>query len=110
MHLIVIYKSAIELSDNAPLYRSALGHAYAVAGIHNEALEILEELRQEENPSPYNLAIIHLGLGQNEQAIDWLEKAFKARNGHILYLKEGPRFDPLRADKRFIKLLDQFGW
>jgi len=107
---IALFKSAIKLSENAPLYRSALGHAYGVAGVHDEAIQILKELQQSINPSPYNLAIVHLGLGQHEQSIDWLEKAFEARNGHLLYIKEGPNFDPLRSNQRFISLLEKFGW
>lgn len=107
---IALYKSAIELSENAPLYLSALGHAYAVAGMRMEAIKILKELQQTKHPSPYNLAIVHLGLGHYEQAIDWLEKAFEARNSHMLYINKGPRFDPLRDNERFIGLLEQIGW
>lgn len=107
---ISLYKSAIDLSESAPLYVAALGHAYAVAGKQDEAMQILGELQESQDPSAYNLAVVHLGLGQHEQAIDWLEKAFEARNGHVLYIKEGPRFDPLRTNQRFIDLLEQFGW
>jgi len=107
---ITLYKSATELSEGAPLYLSALGHAYGVAGMHEQALLILEELQQAAYPSPYNLALVYLGLGQHEQAIDWLEKAFKARNSHIVYINQGPRFDPLRDNERFISLVARFGW
>ena len=107
---IALFKSAVEHSDRAPLYLSALGHAYGVVGMHKQALEILEELRQSANPSPFNLAIVHLGLGDYEQAIDWLEKAYEARSGHLLYIKEGPRFDPLRDNPRFVSLLGQIDW
>jgi serine/threonine-protein kinase len=67
-------------------------------------------LQESQDPLACDLAVVHLGLGQHEQAIDWLEKAFEARNGHVLYIKEGPRFDPLRTKRRFIDLLEQFGW
>lgn len=107
---IAMYKSAIELSAGAPLYLSALGHAYGVAGMHKEALQILQELQQAAYPSPYHLAIVHLGLGHHEQAIDWLEKAFAARNSHMVYINQGPRFDPLRDNRRFISLLERFDW
>jgi len=107
---IALYQSAIERSDGAGLYRSALGHAYGRAGMRHEAEAILAGLEREENPSPYDLAIAYLGLGQHERAIDWLEKAYDARNGHMVYLKEGPRFDPLRDRQRFIDLLARFGW
>jgi uncharacterized glyoxalase superfamily protein PhnB len=56
------------------------------------------------------VAIVRLGLGQYEQAIDWLEKAFEARNSQLVYIKQGPKFDPLRDNERFISLLERFGW
>ena len=107
---ISLYKSAIELSQDAPLYLAALGHAYGVAGRHEEALQVLQELQQSPHPSPYNLAIVHLGLGHYEQAIDWLEQAFEARNSQLVYINQGPKFDPLRDNERFIRLLERFGW
>jgi TolB-like protein/Flp pilus assembly protein TadD len=106
---ITLHKYATELSGGAPLYLSALGHAYGVAGMRQEAFQILEELKQKTNTSPYNLAVVHLGLGNHEQAIDWLEKAFEARNVPLVYIKKGPKFDPLRDDLRFIKLLERMG-
>jgi serine/threonine-protein kinase len=54
--------------------------------------------------------MVHIGLGNNEQAIDWLEKAFEARSSHMLYIKQGAQFDPLREDPRFISLIDRMGW
>jgi len=107
---IALYKAAVELSEGAPLYLSALGHAYGVAGMHQEALQILDELQHANNVSQYSLAVVYLGLDQHEQAIDWLEKAFEARNSHMVYINQGPRFDPLRENKRFISLLERFGW
>lgn len=107
---ISLYRIAIDLSGGAPLYRSALGHVLGATGKEAEAREILEDLQQQDEPSPYNLAVIHLGLGDHEQAIDLLEQAFEARNGHLLYIKEGPRFDPLRENERFVNLVRRFGW
>jgi tetratricopeptide (TPR) repeat protein len=69
------------------LYKSALGHAYGVAGMQQEALQILEELKRKPYTSPYNLAVVHLGLGNHELAMDWLEKAFEALNSpNLRYL------------------------
>jgi len=107
---IALYESAIELSGGAPLYLSALGHAYGVAGMREEALQILEQLQQTGSPSPYNLAVVHLGLGHHEQAIDLLEEAFEARNTQMVYINRAPKFDPLRENERFISLLERFDW
>ncbi|MGD8816510.1 MAG: protein kinase [Acidobacteriota bacterium] len=107
---IALYQSAIDLSERAPLYLAALGHAYGAAGMREEALRVLEELQQTADPSPYHLALVHLGLGNHGQAIDWLERAYEARNMHLLYLNNGPRFDPLRENERFIRLWERFNW
>jgi len=106
---IASFRTAVELSKGAPLYLAALGHAYGVAGMTDEAGQILGELEREEDSSPYNLAIVYLGLGRYDQAIEWLERAYEARNGHLVYLYQGPIFDPLRDDERFISLLKRMG-
>jgi len=88
---IVLHKRAIELSDRAPLYVSALGYSYGLAGENSEAQEILDELvglEAQGVAEPFHVAMVHIGLGNNEQAIDWLEKAFEARSSHMLYIRE----------------------
>src|SRR5262245_13609002 len=59
-----------------------LGHADALAGKHKEALELLERLQNFPETryfSSYNLALIHIGLGQNEDAIAALQRAADER-------------------------------
>ena len=65
---------------------------------------------QDQGASPYEIAVLHLGLGEHEQAIDWLEKAYEARDSHLIYINKGPRFDPLRGNPRFIELLNRIDW
>ncbi len=105
-----LLQSATALSDRAPLYLSALAYAYGRAGMREEALEIFEELQRAPEPSVFNLAVVQLGLGNHETTLDLLERAFVSRNMHLLYLKSGPRFDPLRDDPRFVRLLGRMGW
>ena len=105
-----MYETAVELSDRAPLYLSALGHAYAAAEMLPQARQILQELEQSEDASAYHLAIAHLGLGNHAQAIDFLEQAYEGRSGHFLYLNQGPRFDPLRGNERFLRLTERIEW
>jgi TolB-like protein/cytochrome c-type biogenesis protein CcmH/NrfG len=110
---IASHERAIELSNRAPLYVSALGYSYGIAGRKSEAQLILDELGELEAEGlaePFHVAIVNIGLGNNEQAIDWLEKAFAARNSHMLYIKQGAQFDPLRDDPRFIRLIERMGW
>jgi len=105
---ISLHQTAVELSQREPLYLAGLGYSYGLAGKHEDALHILEELQQAQQPAAYHQAIVHLGLGNHEQAIDLLEKAFDARNSYVLaYIRKGPQFDPLRNNERFVKLVKQ---
>jgi hypothetical protein len=90
-----------------------LGHALGLAGRADEAeqnLDELIELEAESRAEPFHVAMVHIGLGHHDQAIDWLEKAFAERNSHMLYIKQGAQFDPLRGDPRFKSLLERMGW
>ena len=104
---IAEYKEAIALNDD-PLPRALLGHLYAKIGRKNEALAILKQLRElresskQRYISPYNLALIHIGLGQKTEAIQLLEETYEERDGYnIAFLKVEPMLDPLRGDPRF---------
>ncbi len=110
---IASHERAIELSDRAPLYVSALGYSYGLAGRNREAQVILDELvglQVEGLAEPFHVAMVNIGLGNNKQALDWLEKAFETRSSHMLYIKQGAQFDPLRDDPRFISLIERMGW
>jgi tetratricopeptide (TPR) repeat protein len=85
-----------------------LGYAYARAGRRDEATKIIDELRQRsksEYISPYDVAIIYVGLGDTENAIEQLEKAYDDRAGWMIYLNVEPMLDPIRSDPRFTALL-----
>jgi TolB-like protein/Tfp pilus assembly protein PilF len=86
-----------------------VGWIYARAGRQDEAQRVLDRLRERSSVryiDPGGIALIHIGLGQNEQAITWLERAYEHRGSLvILRLKVHPVFDPLREDPRFQDLL-----
>jgi TolB-like protein/Tfp pilus assembly protein PilF len=100
----VEYEEAIALDDD-PLSSGLLAHLYAKIGQKDKALQIQERLREvskQRYVSPYIFAMIHLGLGEKDQAIDFLEKTYQDRDGYnIAYIKVDPFFDPLRGDPRF---------
>jgi eukaryotic-like serine/threonine-protein kinase len=101
------------LDDSAsddPETLAALGHAYAVAGQHAEAQKVLANLREHAArgyASPYFLALVYTGLGDRDRAFDSLEQAYKDRHPGMILLKYDPRFDPLRRDPRFTKLIQR---
>jgi TolB-like protein/DNA-binding winged helix-turn-helix (wHTH) protein/Tfp pilus assembly protein PilF len=100
-------QKAVELAHSSPLTISALAHAEALSGNHamaNKLLSQLEELSKKQYVSPYYVAIVYLGLGKNELAMNWLEKAYADRSNGLVFLKVEPELDPLRTNPRFITL------
>jgi Tfp pilus assembly protein PilF len=109
---IAAFEKASALSPSMSRYSSALAHAYARAGRDTEAHQVLEDLaRPSQGPqaSWTELAIIHAGLGQSDQAFASLEKAYAQREWRLVRMKVEPMFDPLRADPRFGNLLRRMG-
>jgi TolB-like protein/DNA-binding winged helix-turn-helix (wHTH) protein/Tfp pilus assembly protein PilF len=100
-------KKAVELSHGTPLMLSALAHAYGQSGNRMEAERLLTELHtmsKTQYVSPYYFAIVCVGLGNSNQALDWLEKAFEDRSNGLVFLKMEPQLDSLRSNSRFIAL------
>jgi TolB-like protein/DNA-binding winged helix-turn-helix (wHTH) protein/Tfp pilus assembly protein PilF len=100
-------RKAVELSRGTPLMVSALAHAYARSGNRAEAEKLLAQLQAKsmnQYVSPYYFAIVCVGLGRTEEALDWLEKAFGDRSNGLVFLKVEPELDDLRSNSRFIAL------
>jgi TolB-like protein/Flp pilus assembly protein TadD len=102
------HQKAIELSGGVSIYLAALGHTFGLAERREEAAEILGTLEEDPQTAPYDIAIVYLGMGDHQRAIDWLEKAYSTRNSQLIYINRDPRFDPLREDSRFVQLLERF--
>ena len=103
-------QTAINLSGGSPHMKAELGHAYAIAGETTQALDILNELKggsTQTHISSYDIAIIYVGLGRKDQALEALENAYQERSEWLRYVKVDPRLDPLRSDPRFEKLANQ---
>ena len=56
-----------------------------------------------------SLAILHAWLGENEEALSWLEEAIRARRGVAMWAKVHPAFDELCTEPRYHELLDGMG-
>jgi TolB-like protein/DNA-binding winged helix-turn-helix (wHTH) protein/Flp pilus assembly protein TadD len=100
-------QKAVELSHGTPLMVSALAHAHARAGNKEEAAKLLAQLERDARikyVSPYYFAIVYLGLGDNEQAMNWLEKAFGDRSNGLVFMRVEPELDHLRSNPRFLAL------
>jgi hypothetical protein len=55
--------------------------------------------------SNFPRVLIYAGLGENDRALEWLERAFQEHSSGMVTLKVDPRLDPLRQDARFTNLL-----
>lgn len=105
-------EQAVKLSAESPLMLGPLGHAYAAAGERSKAVQVLERLESmaaRRYVSPFDRALVHVGLADTARAFEWLEKAFVDRSYRMHWLKVDPRFDRLRTDARFSSLLRRMG-
>ena len=106
-------QNALAVSDRNPAVLASLGYTYGVSGRKDEALETIKELKllsQDRYVSPFNVATVHMGLGQKDHALEWLEKGYEARSRSMIWLKVDARCDPLRSDPRFQDLLRRIGF
>ena len=104
---IAEFETGVKLSGS-PLMLALLGHAYAVSGKTAEAKQVLTDLQQLQGQryvSPYTVAAIHAGLGDQEQAFKWLQTAVEERDIWLMNLKVDPVFAKLRSQRQFIDIL-----
>jgi serine/threonine-protein kinase len=106
-------KRAIEQAGGrGALIQAALGYSYAVAGRRDEALQVLAQLQtfpMNRDVSPFYLAMIHAGLGDEEQALKWLESACDERYNWMVWLGVEPMFEKLRGAAPFAEMLQRIG-
>ncbi len=101
---------AVTLSPGSTLFLAQLGEAYGMAGRGDDAREILRKLHvlaAQRYVPPYHFAYVHAGLGEAEEAMDWLEKAYEQRAGAVYGIKGSFLFAGLRNHPRFQALLKQ---
>jgi len=104
---IAAWEKAVELW-HGPSPLSWFGEAYAAAGRRDEAHKILEqlfELAKQRYVTPYGVARIYAALGMKEEALHWLETAYRQRAEWMVLLKVDPCLDDLRPDPRFEDLM-----
>jgi TolB-like protein/tetratricopeptide (TPR) repeat protein len=109
---ITAFDQAVQLTGNREGL-PAVAHAYALSGDKEKARGILGEVKKVPEgrylASPM-IARIHLGLGEVDQAFEWLRKGIEERSFWTVFLKVDPVYDPIRADPRFHELLQSAGF
>jgi len=89
-----------------------LGYGYARAGRTAEARQILGEVEGRSGTEQVllvKIALVHVGLGDLERAVDALEEAYRQRQTGVLHLRMNPLYDPLRPEARFRELMKKAG-
>ena len=105
-------EKAYELAGQNPLILSPLGSCYGGSGNKEKALSLLHRLNEAATQAyvaPMSWVMLYLGVGDTENAFEWLEKAAEARDILLYYLKVGPIYDSIRDDPRYADLLHRIG-
>jgi len=98
-------QQAIDLSGHLAAFDANLAHAYALSGRKAEALKIAKDMQSRVDLNPTanaRIALIYVALGDLDQAMNWLNRAYDARFNPAVLIR--PTFDPLRSDPRFREL------
>ncbi len=101
-----------EPPDGVAQRTAAIREALERSGARGFWQELLA-LERQKTPRPgeweHDLALLHARLGEKDEALAWLEKAFPHRPFELLFLKVAPEWDDLRGDPRFRGLLGRVG-
>jgi adenylate cyclase len=109
------FRKTLELlgGGDLPPFESFLGHCLGISGRQAEARQILEKLEALSTRAyvePYGIGLIHLGLGELDNALSRMEQAVEIRSAwSSVFLASDYRLDPLRPDPRFRQLLIRMG-
>jgi tetratricopeptide (TPR) repeat protein len=101
-------ETAVSFSPGDTLWLAQLGQLHGMAGHTDRARDVvrqLEELARERYVSPYHMAYVYTGLGDNDRAVECLEQAYQARAGAIYGIKGSFLFTTLHAHPGFTALL-----
>lgn len=106
---IEAHRRAVANADSGDVFVASLARSLALAGETAEARRLLRRLESRGArggyvPS-YEIARVHVALGQPDEAITRLERAFSQRSHSMVFLRVDPQLAPLRTDPRFERLV-----
>lgn len=103
---------AKNLLQAIPIVEADIAHLHSVSGKKSEAEKALTKLTKESGGryvNPYEIALIHAGLGLLDKAVAWLDTAFHERSDMLVYLGVDRRLDSIRRDARFTDIVRRIG-
>lgn len=83
----------------------ALAHAYAALGKPYDALRHLRQLPEDGAGGAYRMALVYAGLGDNDSAFRWLDRAVAERHWDLYAIQIDQRLEGLRSDPRYEKVV-----
>ena len=99
------------LSGDFLWLKGVRGWTLGLAGRTDEARQVLRQLQEaatERKVDPFAFAYVYHGLGDRDQTLAWLRKAYEERSAEMMYLRS-PIWDDLRTDQRFVELVHNVG-
>ncbi len=110
---ITTLQEGIKVSGFVPHLQGDLGRVFGLAGLVEEAREVMAALQEEKSGTEYisavNLAKIYAGLRENDLLFGWIEKAFEERSVKLPYFMIDPCLDEYRSDLRFADVTRRMG-
>jgi serine/threonine-protein kinase len=106
------FGDALKLAKDDLIIRADVAHFHAVSGRQDKALDelkALETIAKSRPVSTYSLAMIHVGLEDGDRAFELLDKAVCEHSDMLVYLNVDPRFDRIREDARYKRLVQKVG-
>jgi DNA-binding winged helix-turn-helix (wHTH) protein/tetratricopeptide (TPR) repeat protein len=107
------YRQAGEKLGDWPVVVAARGYVHGVSGNPAEARRDLANLQMQARDrfvTAYGVALVQAGLGDTDAAFAWLENAFAERSHWLVWLRLDPRWDSIRGDPRFERLVARMGF
>jgi TolB-like protein/Flp pilus assembly protein TadD len=109
-HAVAEYEKAYTFRSDEHVV-AYLAHAYALKGEREKTLQLLTQMKEFEQRGPpwaFGFALVYIGLGDKNEAVNWLERSYQNKEfAKLSLIKVEPMLDPLRGDPRFEKLANQ---
>jgi TolB-like protein/DNA-binding winged helix-turn-helix (wHTH) protein/Tfp pilus assembly protein PilF len=96
------------VDTRGPLPLATLASVYGLAGRKREAMKLIDELKERSRKhhiSDSLFAEAYLGLGEQDEAMACLERAYEEHDQWMVYIKSYPGWDALRSEARFQALV-----
>jgi len=106
------FEEAAKIMGPIPAALAEIGYCHARMGRRDLAHSIVQELQrlaEREWLSPLSAALVYAGLGEKEAALENLEGAFERKIRQLVWVNVDPRYDILRPEPRFKRLIERLG-